>query len=203
MDIRELSVPGIFEISPRQFTDDRGVFLEAYQQSALQEAAGRPFTVAQANTSVSRAGVLRGVHFADIPPSQAKYVTAVRGRVLDFVVDIRVGSPSFGTWDVVVLDDVDRRAIFLAEGLGHAFLALTDDAVVHYLVSAPFAPGHEHGIDPLDLAIGLPVGDHVTHPVLSQKDRDAPSLAQAAADGILPTWDAYLAFVTALNEDAA
>lgn len=201
MSIRELKIAGSFEITPRQFADDRGVFLESFQSAALREATGRPFAVAQANTSVSRRGVLRGIHFADIPPSQAKYVTAPVGRVLDFVIDIRVGSPTFGAWDMVVLDDSDRRAIFIPEGLGHAFLALTDDAVVHYLVNAPFAPGREHGIAPLDAEIGLPVLDHVDDVVLSDKDAEAPGLAEAASAGLLPTWEDWLSYTATLTEE--
>ncbi len=94
----------------------------------------------QVNTSVSRRGVVRGIHYADIPPGQAKYVTCQRGAVLDFAIDIRVGSPTFGQWDSELLDAVDRRAIYLAEGLGHAFVALQDDSTVTYLVSSPFDP---------------------------------------------------------------
>ena len=112
-------------------------------------------TLAQANCSVSAAGVLRGIHFSDVPPGQAKYVTCVRGAALDVVVDIRVGSPTFGQWDSVLLDDVDRRQIYLAEGLGHAFMSLADDTTVVYLCSTGYAPGREHGVHPLDPAIGI------------------------------------------------
>src|SRR5690606_18710753 len=98
----------------------------------------------QANCSVSSARVLRGLHFARVPPSQAKYVTCVRGSVFDVVVDIRVGSPTFGRWDAVRLDDRDRRTIYISEGLGHAFLALEDDSTVMYLCSAQYDPQREH-----------------------------------------------------------
>ena len=114
MQIRELKIPDSYEITPRQFGDDRGVFLEWYKADALEEAVGHPLSLAQGNTSVSKRGVVRGIHFADVPPSQAKYVTATHGAVLDFVIDIRVGSPTFGQWYSVLLDDVDRRAIYIA-----------------------------------------------------------------------------------------
>ena len=78
------------------------------------------------------------------------------------VVDLRVGSPSFGQWDSVLLDDIDRRAVYLPEGLGHAFMALADGTVVNYLCSAPYAPGREHGIHPLDPAIGDRVANECT-----------------------------------------
>src|SRR3981189_3410692 len=103
----------------------------------------------QANCSVSSAGVLRGVHFAQLPPSQAKYVTCLHGAGFGVVVDVRVGSPTFGKWDAVVLDDHHRRSVYLSEGLGHAFLALEDDSTVMYLCSAGLAPDREHPVTAL------------------------------------------------------
>ncbi len=195
MSYRELAVPGAWEITPTQHGDPRGVFLEYFQGAPFAEATGHDLSLAQANCSVSAAGVLRGVHFADVPPGQAKYVTCARGAVLDFAVDLRVGSPTFGAWDTVLLDDVDRRAIYLSEGLGHAFVSLEDDSTVLYLCSTPYAPGREHGVHPLDadLAIDWPTtardGSALTLQ-LSTKDEAAPSLAQALADGLLPTAEA-------------
>lgn len=93
MDIRELKISGAWEITPRQFPDDRGLFLEAYKSTVFEQVIGHRLDVRQANTSVSKAGTVRGIHFADVPPSQAKYVMCPRGAVLDFAVDIRVGSP--------------------------------------------------------------------------------------------------------------
>lgn len=188
MRIRELSVPDAYEVTPVQHRDDRGVFLEWYRFDALEDAIGHPLTLRQANSSVSRRGSVRGIHFADIPLGQAKYVTVARGAVLDFVIDIRVGSPSFGTWDSVVLDDVDRRAVYLAEGLGHCFVALTDDATVSYLVSDVYRPDREHGITPLDETIGLEMPEEAGPLLLSQKDTDAPTLIEARDSGLLPTW---------------
>jgi dTDP-4-dehydrorhamnose 3,5-epimerase len=147
---------------------------------------------------VSSRGTLRGVHFADVPPSQAKYVTCVRGSGLDVVVDIRVGSPSFGSWDAVVLDEQDRRAVYVAEGLGHAFLALSDDATLLYLCSAGYAPDREHGVHPLDpdLAIDWP---RDVEPLLSAKDAAAPGLAEAQQQGLLPAYDDCLTYYAALR----
>ncbi|MDI2099394.1 dTDP-4-dehydrorhamnose 3,5-epimerase family protein [Ruicaihuangia caeni] len=199
MQIRELSIPDSYEITPKQFADDRGVFLEWYRFDRLEEAVGRSLDLRQANTSVSKRGVVRGIHFADIPPSQAKYVTATHGAVLDFVIDIRVGSPTFGQWDSVLLDDQDRRAIYIAEGLGHCFVALTDDATVSYLVTDVYNAPREHGINPLDPEVALVFPDAAGEPLLSPKDTEAPSLAEAAASGLLPTWDAARAFYAELN----
>ena len=138
------------------------------------------------NCSVSARGVLRGIHFADVPPGQGKYVTCVRGAVLDVAVDIRVGSPTFGRWDSVLLDERDRRGIYLAEGLGHAFLSLEDGSTVVYLCSTGYNPSAEHEVHPLDPAIGIDWPTDVV-PLLSPKDAAAPTLADAAALGLLPT----------------
>ena len=200
MQIRELAVPDAYEITTQQFRDDRGVFLEWYRFDRLEETIGHSLNLAQGNTSVSKRGVVRGIHFADIPPSQAKYVTATHGAVLDYVIDIRVGSPTFGQWDSVLLDDTDRRAIYLAEGLGHCFVALTDDATVSYLVTSTFNAEREHGINPLDPEVGLEFPVAADELLLSPKDTDAPSLAEAAESGLLPTWDAARAFYASLNE---
>ncbi|MFP3464423.1 dTDP-4-dehydrorhamnose 3,5-epimerase family protein [Leifsonia sp. SIMBA_070] len=199
MQIRELSIPDSYEITPKQHADDRGVFLEWYRFDRLEEAVGHRLDLRQANTSVSRRGSVRGIHFADIPPGQAKYVTATHGAVLDYVIDIRVGSPTFGQWDSVLLDDTDRRAIYIAEGLGHCFVALTDDATVSYLVTDVYNPGREHGINPLDPDIALRFPDQAGEPLLSPKDTEAPSLAEAAASGLLPTWDEARAFYASLD----
>ena len=199
MQIRELKIPDSYEITPKQFGDDRGVFLEWYRFDRLAEVVGHSIDLRQANTSVSKRGVVRGIHFADVPVGQAKYVTATHGAVLDYVVDIRVGSPTFGQWDSVLLDGVDRRAIYLAEGLGHAFVALTDDATVSYLVTDTFKADREHGIDPLDPEIGLVFPPEAGEALLSPKDTAAPTLSEAAASGLLPTWDDMRAFYSTLD----
>ena len=194
MRIRELSITGAFEVTPVVHGDDRGLFLEWFQLERFAEATGRTFELAQANCSVSRVGALRGIHFAELPPGQAKYVTCLRGSVLDVVVDIRVGSPTFGAWEGVLLDDQTRRAMFLEAGLGHGFVALDDDTVVSYLCSEPWAPGREHAINPFDAALGIewPGVDRrgsPLAPVLSEKDASAPSLAQVRDRGLLPEYD--------------
>lgn len=198
MHIRALSVPGSFEVTPRQFPDGRGVFLESFRGDRLAEVVGHRLDVVQTNVSVSSKGTVRGVHFADVPPSQAKYVTALAGSFLDVVVDIRVGSPTFGRADSVLLDTVDRRAIYLAEGLGHAICALEDDSTVMYLCSAPYTPEREHAVHPLDPALALPWPSGV-EPLLSPKDSAAPTLERAREQGLLPRYDECLAFYAALD----
>lgn len=192
MDVRELAVAGAWQFTPRQFGDDRGVFLEWFKSSEFEKAVGKPLDLAQANCSVSAAGVLRGIHFTQHPPGQAKYVTCVRGAFLDVVVDLRRGSPTFGTWDSVVLDDVDRRAVYLSEGLGHAILSLEDGSTVMYLCSIEYAPDLDHDLDALDPAIGIdwPTVGRTGAPldfVRSAKDLAAPTLAELGKSGRLPS----------------
>jgi dTDP-4-dehydrorhamnose 3,5-epimerase len=188
MKITPLSIPGAWEILPQQHGDPRGLFLEWYRYDKLAEAVGHPLDLAQANLSVSAKDVVRGIHFAQLPPSQAKYVTCVRGAVLDLIVDIRVGSPAFGRWEFVRLDDEERRAVYLSEGLGHGFCALTDEATLVYGCSATFDPQREFSINPLDpdLAVQWPTGT----PQFSARDAEAPSLAEARAAGRLPDYAA-------------
>jgi dTDP-4-dehydrorhamnose 3,5-epimerase len=205
MGLRELKVPGAWEITPKQFGDDRGVFLEWFRDAEFRSAIGHPLNLAQANMSVSAAGVVRGVHYADVPPGQAKYVTCPSGAVLDVVVDLRVGSSTFGTWDTVLLDDTDRRAIYLPEGVGHAFCSLQDGSTVTYLCSEGYAPEREHGIHPLDedLAIAWPTVARDGSPLellLSPKDAEAPTLRAAQEAGALPDAAAVAAYVRSLQE---
>lgn len=199
VQIRELDIPDVYEVTPRQFPDERGVFYEFYRFDHLAEKVGHPLSLRQGNTSVSRRGTVRGIHFAQLPPSQAKYVSCFSGAVLDYVIDVRVGSPTFGRWESILLDDVDRRSVYIAEGLAHAFVALTENAVVSYLVNSTFNPEREKGIDPLDEQIGLRFPPEAGELLLSPKDTEAPTLAEAEAQGILPTWAAARAFYSTLD----
>lgn len=202
MNVQPLAIEGAYVITPRQFPDERGVFLEGYRGDVLAEHLGHEPRIVQTNVSTSARGTLRGIHFADVPPSQAKYVTAMSGAFLDCVIDIRVGSPTFGRVEAVRLDTVTRRAVYLSEGLGHALLALEDDSTATYLCTATYAPDREHGINPLDPQIGLPIPDGLT-PLSSPKDEAAPTLAQAQESGLLPTYDACQAYVATLRTGRA
>ncbi|MEV6158196.1 dTDP-4-dehydrorhamnose 3,5-epimerase [Nonomuraea sp. NPDC052129] len=183
-----LGFDGAWLFSPHIHKDGRGQFLEWFRSDELD----RPLDLAQANCSVSARGVLRGLHYADVPPGQAKYVTCVSGSVLDVAVDLRTGSPTFGQWAAVQLDDVSRQAVYLAEGLGHAFFTLSESATVIYLCSTSYAPQREHGIHPLDPALGI-VWPEGIEPILSDKDAAAPTLAEAIEQGLLPSYADCLA----------
>lgn len=192
MQARELEVRGAYAFTPDVHSDERGMFLSPMEATAFTEAVGhRPFAVAQFSHSVSHRGVVRGIHYAATPPGLAQYVYCPRGRVLDFVVDVRVGSPTFGRWDSTVLDAAGGRATYLPVGVGHAMVALEDDTVLTYLLSESYAPEREFFLSPLDPGLGLPLpADRA--PVLSDRDRHAPTLSAAARRGLLPDYAACL-----------
>jgi dTDP-4-dehydrorhamnose 3,5-epimerase len=185
---RSLSIEGVWEFTPVLRPDDRGVFLESFKATVFEDTVGHALDLRQMNISVSKAGTVRGIHFADVPPGQAKYVQCFDGAILDIVVDIRVGSPTFGQWEAVELDAQSRVGLYIAEGLGHGFCALSDSATVGYLCSEPYSPTGEHGIHPLDpeLALPWPAGKDS---VLSPKDAVAPSFAAAIESGLLPQYN--------------
>jgi dTDP-4-dehydrorhamnose 3,5-epimerase len=204
MRIRELSIKGSFEVSPDIHADQRGAFLEWFRADEFQEMTGHKFDLAQANCSVSARGTVRGIHFAELPPSQAKYVTCVHGSAMDVVVDIRIGSPTYGTWEAVKLDGTDRKAVYLSEGLGHAFLALEEDTVINYLCSTPYAPGREHAISPVDPTLDIDwdsLGGPGIALLLSPKDESAQTLAEARERRLLPEFASVTDFVSKLQAE--
>jgi dTDP-4-dehydrorhamnose 3,5-epimerase len=197
MEIRPLDIEGAWEITPKLFSDSRGLFAEGFRVDHLAKHIGHELVVRQTNISVSTAGALRGIHYSDVPPSQAKYVTATSGVFVDYVVDLRVGSPTFGRWESVVIDTVDRRAVYLSEGLGHV-LACVEDGTAVYLCSEVYAPSREHTVSPLDGDIGLTLPEGFT-PVVSERDAAAPSFNEAEARGLLPEYADCLAYRRSLG----
>ena len=187
MKAEALSIEGLWLFTPVLRPDDRGVFLESFKQSTFVEAVGHSLDLQQANISVSKQGTIRGVHFAQVPPGQAKYVQCMDGRILDIAVDIRAGSPTFGQHVAVELDSDKRQALYLSEGFGHAFCALSESATVNYLCSEPYAPTREFGIHPLDPALNLPWPTDIDA-TISPKDAGAPTLAEAQSQGLLPSY---------------
>lgn len=188
MLISEMTVPGAYRIEPEHVPDSRGLFFESVKSSALLEGTGWELTVGQVNFSVSKRNTLRGIHGTTVPPGQGKFITCVRGFVLDIAIDIRVGSPTFGHYDITYQSPESGTAVFLPDGIGHAFLALTDDTCMAYLCSEEYEPGTMIDIDALDPDLALPW--RLTEPpIRSAKDAAAPSLAEAAAAGLLPTYE--------------
>ncbi|WP_166355606.1 dTDP-4-dehydrorhamnose 3,5-epimerase [Phytoactinopolyspora limicola] len=186
-----MTIPGAWIITPPRFHDNRGTLAVWFQQDLLEPVLGSAMPVRQSNCAVSAAGAIRGIHVTDVPPGQAKHVTCPYGAVFDVVVDLREGSPTFGEWDAVLLDDAERRAVYLSEGLGHAVMSLQDGSVITYLCSSDYVPERERTINPLDphLAIEWPDIDRRGRPMtplLSPRDAAAPTLEQARLAGALP-----------------
>ena len=186
MEFRRLGIDGAFEIRNVVHADDRGEFAEWFRFDKISAETGYSFPVRQANISRSSRGVVRGIHFCQVPPGQAKLVTCMTGTILDVVVDIREDSPTFGQWESVEVTAADRNAVLLPVGVGHAFVALEDDTTVCYLVSEVFTPDKEFGIHPLDAELGIDYRLDPAELLLSPKDQQAPTFQEARQQGLLP-----------------
>lgn len=193
MRVRELAIAGAFEFTPDIHADQRGLFVAPYQEAAFVAAVGHSFSAAQLNYSRSARSVIRGLHFTRMPPGQSKYVYCPEGHARDVMLDTRVGSPTFGQWDSVELGNGSFRAVYFPLGVAHSFLALRDGTVMAYMVSSGYVAEQELSINPLDGALGLPWPTDIT-PILSPRDRVAPTLAEALAAGILPRYEDCVAF---------
>lgn len=179
-DIRKLALDGVLEITPKRFSDARGFFSETYNATDLA-AEGIDLVFVQDNQSLSSsAGVLRGLHYQLPPYAQAKLVRVVRGAILDVAVDIRRSSASFGKWVSLELSAEKWNQILVPAGFAHGFVTLTDNTEVIYKVTNPYSPTHDRGICFDDPAIGIAWPSFAGGPVLSDKDRTAPLLADAA-----------------------
>lgn len=178
MQVRPLSLPGVYELLPKKFGDERGFFSETYAEGAMQ-AAGLPTQWVQDNHSYSAsAGVLRGLHFQKEPMAQDKLVRVVRGRIFDVAVDIRVGSPDFGKWVSLDVSAESWNQIFLPKGFAHGFVTLEPNTEVVYKVTSPYAPEQDRCIKWDDPNIGIAWPLHGLTPVLSAKDEAALPLSQ-------------------------
>jgi len=177
MSVEQLDIPGAWTFTPKKFGDDRGIFFEWFQDSTFLAAAGHSFNLAQANCSISTKGTLRGIHFADVPPGQRKYVTCLTGSALDVLVDLREGSPTFGKWCSVLLDTDERKVVSIPNGVGHGFMALEDNTTIVYLCDQRYNPTGEREIYPLDPEIGIEWPTELK-PLISPKDEAAPRLSE-------------------------
>jgi dTDP-4-dehydrorhamnose 3,5-epimerase len=186
MKLTPLGIEGVWLAESPVWSDDRGFFREWFKSESIKTATGRDFGIEQANISLSSKGTLRGIHYSIAPRGQAKWVTCVSGVIKDVIVDIRPESPTFGKWIDVELRGDSGKAVFIAEGLGHGFIALEDNTAVAYLVSTPFSPNHEFEINPLDEKIGIDWTMPLLDLKISAKDKNAPTLAERLIEGKLP-----------------
>ena len=186
MEVKNLGIQGAWLFESSVWSDDRGFFREWFKSQEIKTVTGRDFEIEQANISVSSTGTLRGIHYSIAPRGQAKWITCVSGSIKDVIVDIRPESRTFGEWIEVALTGNSGKAVLISEGLGHGFLALEDNTAVAYLVTTPFSPAHEFEINPLDASIGINWGMDLSKLKISDKDKNAPTLAERLSEGKLP-----------------
>jgi dTDP-4-dehydrorhamnose 3,5-epimerase len=187
MSVIPLSIDGALLIKTQPHADSRGQFSEVFRKSTFQAEVDIEFDVKQFNRSVSHAGVVRGIHWTSGTAGQKKYVTCTHGAIVDLVVDLRVGSDTFGKWHAEVLTPESGNAIFIDSGLGHAFLSLKDHTIVEYLCSEEYFVKHEMTVNPLDPTIGIPYKDYFSGSLLmSDKDSSAPYVEEMHKRGLLP-----------------
>ena len=197
MQIKKLPIDGAWIVEFNKFTDERGLFFESFKLNICEESFGRKLNIKQANTSFSKKGAVRGIHYALVPPSQAKFVQCQKGTIIDFVVDIRIGSPTFGKYESIKLDAKTPQAVFIEEGLAHAFVSLEDETIVTYLVNQNYNPAREKGINPLDKDLSLPWPN--IELILSQKDRSEIRFNEAKVKGLLPIYSECKEFIKNIN----
>lgn len=179
MQIRPLDLDGVLEISPRKFGDDRGFFSETYNAKSFAEA-GIDLTFVQDNHSYSAAkGVVRGLHYQLPPFAQDKLVRVTRGAILDVAVDIRKGSPTFGKWVALEVSAEKWNQILVPKGFAHGFMTLVEHTEVIYKVTNYYSPEHDRSIRFDDPAIGIDWPIAASGVQLSDKDKNAPMLADA------------------------
>lgn len=169
---------GVLVLEPRVFGDERGFFLESFNQSTFLEATGIDCTFVQDNHSKSSRGVLRGLHY-QLGKPQGKLVRVIEGSIFDVAVDIRTGSPSFGQWVGVELTADNKKQLWVPPDFAHGFLVTSESAQVLYKATDFYSPQHERSIIWNDDTIGIPWPDISIPPTLSAKDAQAPSLEEA------------------------
>ena len=197
MKVTPLKIDGSWIIDLKIFEDGRGFFYESFRSEIAKKYFSREFSIKQSNTSVSKKGSVRGIHYALVPPSQAKYVQCQKGSIVDYIIDVRVGSPTFSQFVEVELSATNPQAIFIEEGLAHAFIALEDETVVTYFVSENYNPEREKGINPFDSDLNIKWPD--INLELSEKDKLAISLKEAQVQNLLPLFDDCKKFIKSLN----
>lgn len=184
MEVRETELDGVLLVRPRRFGDSRGWFQQHWTRKAFDEI-GFAFDPVQDNVSRSlNEGTVRGLHFQRAPFAQAKIVSVLKGSVLDVVVDLRPGSPTFGRHVSARLDLDDGWQMLAPKGFAHGFCTLEPDVIVHYKVDAPYAPSADAGVLWNDPALGIewPVDERRAE--LSEKDRRLPRLADLSASSL-------------------
>ena len=178
MESRPLAIADVVLMEPRAFADERGLFFESFNAAAFAEATGVSRLFVQDNHSVSRRGVVRGLHYQLPPFAQGKLVRVVAGAVFDVAVDVRRGSPTFGRWVGEMLSAENRRQLWIPEGFAHGFMALEDETQFLYKTTAPYNRDSERAIMWNDPAIAIDWPRNFD-PIVSERDMRSPVLANA------------------------
>lgn len=173
MKFTKTSIEGIVIIDPTVFGDNRGYFLESYNEKEFKEVIGKVSFV-QDNESKSSKGVLRGLHFQKPPFAQAKLVRCIEGKVLDVVVDIRKNSKTYGQHFTTELSGENKKQVFIPRGFAHGFLVLSESAIFAYKVDNTYAPEHDAGIRWNDPIVNIPWGLSESEVLVSKKDAQLP-----------------------------
>lgn len=184
-----MRIQGAWIHTPIKHFDTRGYFHESFKLSKISALIGSDFVVKQSNVSISMAGVVRGIHWADVPPGQAKFISCFNGKVWDFVVDLRVGSPTFGQWDGCELSAENSRSVLIESGLGHGFVALENNSLVSYLCSEEYSTESEKTLNPFDEELAIPFEKlelPISSLILSHRDSEARDLMSLKSSGLLP-----------------
>lgn len=190
MEISQLGIQDAYEFVPSVYKDERGHFSTPFQAEPFTTAVGKQlFPVRDISHNLSARGVLRGFHYTSVPPGRAKYVYCPKGAVQDYLLDLRIGSPTFGQWSTTDLSQDNCRALYIPMGVGHAFIATEADTVIVYVMSEGYAPEAEQSVSPLDPTLGLSLPEGLT-PVQSERDAMAPTLSEAEQRGLLPRYEA-------------
>ena len=180
MELVKTALDGVYIVQPKVYGDNRGWFMETYSEKVFADA-GIDVKFVQDNHSYSaQKGVLRGLHFQLAPMSQSKLLRALRGTLMDVVVDIRKGSPTYKQWIAVELSAANKKEIFMPRGMAHGFITLTDNVEVHYKVDNLYAPNLESGIIYNDPDINVDWGTDKV--ILSAKDKILPAFKDCIAD---------------------
>jgi dTDP-4-dehydrorhamnose 3,5-epimerase len=186
MEITPLTIEGSWLARSPLWSDDRGYFREWFKLNNLEIATGTNFTFEQANISQSSKSTIRGIHYSTAKQGQAKWITCVTGSIRDYVVDIRPNSKTFGQWLEIELTSISGKSLLIGKGLGHGFISLEDKTTVAYLVSTPYSPDEELGINPFDSEIAINWGLDLSKVIISEKDKFSPTLLQRRLAGELP-----------------
>lgn len=184
MEISPFKIEGAWLLSQAPHIDDRGFFREWYVPEKLRDLPNFCFVPAQGNVSKSKLGVIRGMHYSLATAGQQKWITCTKGKILDVILDLRVDSPTFRSFNSIELSEINGRSVYIESGIAHGFISLSDDSLVTYLTSSTYSSEDEYTINPFDIGIQIQWPKMDYH--LSERDKNAPTLDSQMKKGLLP-----------------